>query len=348
MLMRLNRLLIQLAALIVLMTTAGCKVVHYVPYEDDGSNVYRSYTGSEVVRGQIQESFESVLRLHNSVNYRTYTFDPDSLPLQSEVNRRGIEALAVDHFIDDHTTAGTGIILSNRNGRTTMLTASHTVSFPDTIWHYQKTESVLERDRVAAVSVKQNVTHFLFSDDGIITFELAVNDPRRDLALMMKRWHSEDNPNLVPLKIGPGNADDLEWTDMIYGVGFPKGIRMVTAAMVSNVAISSRRSFILDASFNRGFSGGALFAVRNDGAGLDWVGILSAAHAEQEYYLVPESIRDDDYDPRIEYEGPVYIRRESRINYGITYAVGLEQIKEFFDENRAEIERLRLSVPQIP
>jgi S1-C subfamily serine protease len=344
--MRLNRPITLLAVFLIYFS--GCTVVHYVPYEDDGSNVYRSYTGSEVVRAQIKDSFESVLRLHNSVNYRTYTFDPDNLPVQAQVEQAGIQALAVSSFTDDHTTAGTGIILSNRSGRTTILTASHTVTFPDTIWHYQKREGVLERDRVEAVSIKQSSTHFLFGEDGIITFDVAVNDPRRDLALMVNRWRAEENPGLVPMKINPGNPDDMEWTDMVYGVGFPKGIRMVTAAMVSNVSISSRRSFVLDASFNRGFSGGALFAIRNDGSGLDWVGIISAAHAEQEYFLVPESISDEDYDPRSEYEGPVYIRRESRINYGITYAVGLEQIKEFFEENRDEIARQRLSVPDIP
>jgi hypothetical protein len=67
--------------------------------------------------------------------------------------------------------------------------------------------------------------------------------------------------------------DDLEWTDMVYGVGFPKGIRMVTAAMVSNVAISSRRSFHIWMPHLTGDSAaGPCLPIRNDGSGLDWVG----------------------------------------------------------------------------
>lgn len=326
----------------------GCTVYQQVPYEGDEQNKYRSYAGSELIRDQIKESFESIMRLHNSVHYRTYMFDEESMPTQAEAEIAGVENLSVASMNDDHSSAGTGIILSNSNGITAMLTASHIVSFPDTIWHYQKGGEPSVNARVEAVSVKESETHFLFWSEGTIAFDLEINDPRRDLALMVYRWGREGDPELAPIQISPGEHDELDWTDMIYAVGYPKGIQMVTTGMVSNRPISPRRSFILDASFNRGFSGGPLFAVRNDGTGLDWMGILSAANADLEYFLVPETIRDEDYDPDLEYTGPVYLRRERRINYGITYAVGMDEIDDFFRENRQEIGRLGLRLSVVP
>lgn len=326
----------------------GCTVYQQAAYEGDEKNLYRSYTGSELVRDQIKESFESILRIHNSVNYRTHMFDAENLPTQQEVDAAGVESLSIRTIMDDHSSAGTGIILSNRNGRTTMLTASHTVSFPDTIWHFRNDTSPTEGELVEAVSIKESESHFLFWSEGTVSFEVEVNDPRRDLALMSYRWGREGDPELPPLKISPGDRDELDWTDMIYAIGYPKGIQMVTTGMISDRPISPRRSFVLDASFNRGFSGGPLFSVRNDGTGLEWVGILSAAHADLEYYLAPEYVMDEDYDPEREYTGPVFLRRERRINYGITYAVGIDEVDEFFQENREEIRSVGLRLPEFP
>jgi hypothetical protein len=81
-----------------------------------------------------------------------------------------------------------------------MLTASHTVIVSRYDLALSENGKVyLERDRVAAVS-SQTECELTFSSAMMASLRLmlAVNDPRRDLALMMKRWHSEENPDLVP------------------------------------------------------------------------------------------------------------------------------------------------------
>lgn len=294
---------------------------------------YQSATGSEVVRAELIQSFESIKRLHNQVAYRTYVFDEDSNLTRQEVLLGGIETFMVDDFTDTHSNAGTGVILSHQDGRTLMMTVAHSVTYPDTVWHYRAgpdaTDGVVE-----AVSVSQYKSHYIFGPDGMHSFEPIAADRRSDLAVLKKEWHRESDPGFTPLNASPGDIDRLDWTDRLYALGFPKGFQMITSAMVSrSPSAGARMRFMVDAPMNRGFSGGPLFAVRGDGSGLEWVGVLSAAHAETGYRLVPQEMRVEEYNPRLEYDGPVYVKRETEIRYGITYAVGLDGIRHFLEQN---------------
>lgn len=120
---------------------------------------------------------------------------------------------------------------------------------------------------------------------------------------------------------------------------------MVTMGIASRSDHPSR-SILIDASFNRGFSGGALFAVRNDGSGLEFIGIVTSALGQSETYLAPETIQRDEYDPDVPYTGEVFVRTAPRINYGITNAVDTEVIMEFFREKEDQLNDFGLIVPR--
>jgi hypothetical protein len=325
---------------------SGCTLFRTATPEEVGS--YESYAGSELVRDKLKESFDSIKRIHSSVLYNTFVLKPEAHSTVEELSGRNFHELAEHTITDDHSTAGTAIVIGNRAGRTTMITASHTVTFPDTIWHYRRNQQSDQEPIVEGVSVRYSVYHFLFREDGIMNFELALNDERRDLALLVHRWDDDNSPDFTPLSVSPGNSERLDWGDLVYALGYPRGVQMMTRGMVSMTSISPRRSFVVDASFNRGFSGGALFTVMPDGSGIEWVGILSAAYGETEYFLTPGSMTDRDFNPDIEYDGPIYMQRANRINYGIAYAVGIDEIGAFFRENRSEIRRAGLTVPSVP
>lgn len=325
---------------------AGCATQSVTPAEERAP--YASYTGSETVRGQIKESFNSVKRLQNSVVYRHFVFDRDSLPTKAELEGVDIRRMATDSYIDDHSNAGTAIVMSTGRRGAAILTASHVVTYPDTIWHYHSESMSGINALIEGVSIKQSTSHFIIDEATFIGFEIIANDPRRDLALLVETSSSNENQKMTPLKIEPGSHSTLDWTDLVYAVGYPRGIQMVTSAMVSNYQISPRRSYILDASFNRGFSGGAIFSVKSDGSGLEWVGVLSAAYAEPEYYLAPAEIDEDDLNLSLEYRGAIFIERAARVNYGITYAVGMNEVRDFFREVQSQTRRHSVFLPVIP
>lgn len=307
--------------------------------EHDIQTHYMSVTGSDFMRDEIKKGIEAVERLHNTAIYRTYQFNADNLPLQSDFIDNNFESRAYRTSVDYQSTAGSALVLKNNGGKTALFTASHTVTFPDTVWHYAEETEQEPYNIVEAVSVRESISHFLIGSEGIYDFEVAINDPARDLAILSHSWEPRERPRLTPLELQAGRSEELDWTDLVYAAGYPKGVEMVTRAMVSKSGQSPRRSFVLDAAFNRGFSGGAIFAERSDGSGMEWVGMISSASADREEYLVPELNGDEEFRPDLEYSGMIYARRLQRINYGITYAVGIDQIREFYNENRNELRR---------
>lgn len=308
----------------------------------DDRGYYKNHLQSQVVRDDIDKGFRSVVRIQNNVIYRTYQFYTDEMPLRSELQDVEFTDVAAKSYLEDQSTAGTAIVLSEYRGKYALLTASHTVFYPDTVWHYSSGSEDTEAQYVEAVSVRESVNHILLNERGVIRLDLAVNDSNRDLAVMT---NSEARVNLMtPLSLPIGESDELDWGDIVYAFGYPKGAKMVTMGTASR-SDHPTRSILIDASFNRGFSGGGLFAVRNDGSGLEFVGIVTSALGESETYLAPETMQTEEYDPDVPYTGEVFVKTAPRINYGITNAVDAGEILEFFRENENRLNNFGIIIP---
>lgn len=330
--------------LILLLFAMGCTnsrpTVQIAGNTDRG--FYRNHTESQLIRDEIKEVFDSVVRIQNNVIYRTYQFYTDEM-VKSEIQGQDLREISVESYLDDQSTAGTAIVISDTRGKYALLTASHTVFYPDTIWHYSENNSDSGDPYVEAVSIKQTVNYYVILDRGIIKLELALNDSNRDLAIMTNSIPDENNL-MTALELPLGNSERLDWGDMIYAFGYPKGAKMITMGIVSR-SDHPIRSILIDASFNRGFSGGAIFAVRNDGSGLEWMGVVTSALGENETYLVPEGVEEREFNPESPYTGDLYVRSTPRINYGITNAVAIKEIMEFFRENAERINELGMVLP---
>lgn len=324
---------------------AGCsgtrEIVSTGNSTDNG--YYKNHINSGLIRSQIKEGFRSVLRIQNNVIYRTYQFYLDEMQQESELHGQDLEEISAQSHLDDQSTAGTAIVLTGYRGRFALLTAAHTVFYPDTIWHYHAESPDPENQLVEAVSIKQSVNHFVIMEDGIIRLELAAYDNNRDLAVMTNTNRSPGNL-MVPLSMPMGESEHLDWGDVVYALGYPKGAKMVTMGTASRNDHPTR-SILIDASFNRGFSGGALFAVRNNGTGLQFIGVITSALGENETYLTPRPVKREDFNPDVPYTGEVFVRSTPRINYGITNAVAINEIMEFLRANQRRLNDIGLVIP---
>lgn len=328
--------------LIIFIISIGCSGVRETGVGGD-NGYYKNHLESQAVRDGIDEGFRSVVRIQNNVIYRTYQFYVDEMPLRSELEGADLAEISADSYLDDQSTAGTALVLSERRGKYAMLTASHAVFYPDTVWHY-RTDAENDMNRyVEAVSVRESVNYILLNERGVIKLDLVANDAVRDLAIMT---NSESQESLMrPLSLPIGRSDELDWGDIVYALGYPKGAKMVTMGTASR-SEHPTRSILIDASFNRGFSGGALFAVRNNGgSSLEFIGIITSALGESETYLAPEQKQGEEYDPDVPYTGEVFVRTAPRINYGITNAVDTELIMEFLRENEDRLNEAGLIIP---
>lgn len=329
------------------LTLSACTTTEMTFVDITDESMYRSHTQSENLTNQISKNFRSVKRIQSTVFYRTYQYDIENPPLESELRGTDFSELAVQTISDNHSSAGTALVLAKTPERVGLLTAAHVVNYPDTVWHHVRGYEGSNRP-VEAISVKENMSYYIFGQEQIGSFELVVSDNYRDLAFLSTRLGTGVNSDIVPLSSRPGDSEKLDWADLVYAMGYPKGYQVVTTGIVSQHLTPRRQGFIIDASFNRGFSGGVVFAIRNDRTELEWVGILTSAAAEVEYLLTPGYIPDEEYDPDIEYTGSIYVQRIPRINYGITHAVGIGEIRDFFNDHQQEIRRKGFFIRELP
>lgn len=326
---------------------AGCANQRLSSGGEPAEKLYANYYQSERISSEIERSFESVIRIQATVFYRTYPFNPDDYPMEGELSNVDFSDITEDSFMENNSTAGTAVVLPGTRDVPLLLTASHIVSFPDTVFHYAAGLSGAGGRAVEAVSVAENIGYYTFENGEMLVYEVAQNDPGRDLALMTVREDFRNRANLTPLRTPAGKSARLNWGDIVYALGYPKGVQMVTQGVVSKMPVFSDKGFVIDASFNRGFSGGVIFALRQDGSGFDWVGLLSSASADHEEFLTPEYIGEEEFQPDIPYRGEMYVNRTMRVNYGITHAVGIDEIADFLEENSAAIRRLGVRVQEI-
>lgn len=312
----------------------GCQTTDRALQEERDRGYYQNQALSLDVRNQIRDSFRAVKRIQSSVIYKTYQMEPGDgvLPTVEDLEGVDLEKIAGHITVDTHSSAGTAVVISIENRNALLITASHVVSYPDTVYHFARSLEEGIQDQLTAVSVTQSRNQYVVTDSGVAVIEILANDSRRDLALL--RTVSElSNTDLRVLDIPMGNPRRLEWTDVIYAVGYPRGVQMVTRGIASKSNHPIGR-ITMDLSINRGFSGGPVFAVRNDGSGLEWLGNITSAMGERELFLAPEVTFGEDYSSEFPYDGAMFVQSVPRIYYGITHAVDVGEARQFIRENR--------------
>jgi len=109
---------------------------------------------------------------------------------------------------------------------------------------------------------------------------------------------------------------------------------MVTKGIVSSPNKDGKGSFLIDAVFNRGFSGGIVLAIRDGVPNFEIVGLVRSVPAEYEYVLKPVPMNQSiEYNPLIPYTGDIYIDQRASLKYGITRVIAIEAIVEYLEDN---------------
>jgi hypothetical protein len=113
---------------------------------------------------------------------------------------------------------------------------------------------------------------------------------------------------------------------------------MITRGIVSKPIQRNDDIFLIDASFNEGFSGGVVLAIKDGVPNFELVGLGKSASASYENILVPEEKEyEKRYNEDVPYEGEVYVTRKREVNYGITRAISSNAIVKFYNKNRKEM-----------
>jgi hypothetical protein len=329
------------AACALALGVSGC--ASGVVMTDRGPQAYYQ-TGYPVhdTSGELERILRSVKRIQVTGFYTTYRFTPDARITEADLADPATLRRAAERYTFDHTKAGTGAITAYDGSRVTLLTNDHVTLLPErVVVLYQDGATAATRSGaryVESVSLLTRRINTLIGVRGAGEFRVIERDSLADLALI--RAEIAPPPIGVTaepihvLRVPTGDAARLSWGSFVYVLGYPRGLRMVTTAIVSEPRQGRDQEFLLDGLFNRGISGGLILAVRGDTGALEWVGVARAASAEADVLLLPEQRVIDEDGLLLPYEGRLYAERVARINYGITFSVPMPAIRRFMQAAR--------------
>lgn len=293
---------------------------------------------------QLEEVAETVKRITVMAHYKAYAFPlADSVTI-GRISKPFLEnlepAAAYQHF----SSAGTGTVIYNGNGRVAVLTCAHIVDFADTL-----TTHYLGRDNrttpyLRSIAVKSSQLAFLNDVPGGSSLEILVTDRTTDIALLGQRLTESQSSFVRVFRYPLGRAKQLEWGSFVYLFGYPSGYRMVTKGIVSLSSKAPGGSFVIDAVTSPGSSGSIALAIRDGVPNFELVGMVKMIPAQVSHVLTPSRDGDVEYDPLSPYHGEVFVQRKLEMQQGIAVAIPIETVVAFLNRHDRQLREMGYDV----
>ena len=302
---------------------------------------------------ELNSLWNSVKRVMVNGMYQTHVFAELDAPTDTDPFNDEVLSRASRTSSQYRGRAATAVVLSVRGRTALLLTAKHSVHFPDTVvQHFRDGRSEAVDGgaprRIRSIAFLTDRTNLIRMGESLEQFQVLALDPDHDLALIGARLPSPEDRDVVsPLPFPAGHSSHLSWGSFVYTAGFPSGHSMITRGIVSEPTRGSDRRFLTDGMWNEGMSGGPVLAVRGGGGGLEWVGMARAAGGTVEYRLAAPEEVEETHDPWRPYTGPIFIQEMQRIQYGISHSVPIGPIRRFLAAHRSELEVMGFRVPQL-
>ncbi len=278
----------------------------------------------------------SLKKIKNYSSYRTYIFEEDSRVTLKDLNSDALLGRTAASIVTNDATSGTASVLFSDGKHIALLTCNHAVKAPDTLFQWAEYSDLGNGRYIRSISIKLKQQLYVSGLPVGSRFEVLASDPENDIAIIGATYTEPIN-NITALVYPCGVASDLRWGSFIYLAGYPTGQQMVVHGIVS---LSSEKSgsFLTDAAFNEGLSGGIAIAVTQDFGNFEIVGMARSVAASYGYVLKPEKGNHEFiYNPDIPYAGNIFVYQKKDINYGVTSVISIDEIKQFYSENRAGI-----------
>jgi hypothetical protein len=287
---------------------------------------------------QLEEISETVQMLNCIAYYRTYPFGAGEKMTREGITRAVLRAKEPVSVYVNNTSAGTATSVYYNDRNLALLTCAHIVDFEDTLISYYIDEDRRPTRFIKSIAVKEKQTNYVavLPEGGEV--EILAIDRVTDIALVGKRFVAEPPAQPRVFNYPSGHARDLEWGTFVYLFGYPSGYKMVTKGIISSPNKDKRGTFMVDAMFSRGFSGGIALAIRDGVPNFELVGIIKLVSAHSSYVLTPWKENGDVvFDPSVPYTGNMYVERKTEVESGITLAVPVEAIRDFIRIHSDEI-----------
>jgi hypothetical protein len=285
----------------------------------------------------IKSMLETVKLVNATAYYESYVFPFADRITKANISKDLLESGNYAKTVFNDYSVGTATIIYYYRNRVAALTCAHVVNFADTIYTYYSDSHGTETPYLYRIAIKKQQRNFIADLRQGEDFEILAIDNDIDVAILGKKllFVSNDIP-VFDYKLG--RAEELEWGNLLYLAGYPSGKKMLTTGIVSSPNRNYRHDFLVDALFNRGFSGGIALAIRDGYPNFELVGIVNAVAAEEEIVLVPgEFSKSTDVPLNTPYSGNIFATTRKKINYGISFGISIETIVDFLNRNEARL-----------
>jgi hypothetical protein len=327
-------LLVIVSILLVSCATTSYRDVY--PLLNDGK--YDSEFPYRGCSDQLERISESIRMLSCIAYYKSYIFPYESKVRYTDLQSPFIKEKANKEIFMNKTASGTATVIFYDNNRIALITCAHIVDFADTIITYYRIDDKKESEFIQSIAVKDHQTNYVASVQGVRDLEILAMDKNNDLAVVGQKMY--ESPKLgVPVFNYPiGKARELEWGAFVYLFGYPNGYQVITKGIVSSPNRDRKGSFLTDAVFSRGFSGGIIIAVRDGVPNFELVGMTALVPASQIYYVTPSKGGEAvDYEENTPFKGDLYVDKHADIFYGIAPAISSEIIVDFLESNHNKL-----------
>jgi hypothetical protein len=311
---------------------------------------YDSEFPTQPVSDILNQISKSVHLLSVLAFYQSYHFDLESNIKKEDLLKIDLETTAREQLVFEQPASGTAALIYHHGNRIAFLTCAHIIDFPDTVINYYRNKMNQETDIVKSYIYKVRQTNNVINQPVAYDFKILALDRQNDIAIIGKEvigsesyrldgeMDKKNRPPLMPLNTPLGKAAELEFGTFVYVMGFPQAKKMVSTAIVSSPDYDNNYSFILDATLQKGISGGLVLAIRDGVPNFELVGITKAISGSSEYSLVPDrKVYYSEWEIYKPYDGKVFLQKRDLSEPGMTFAVGIETILEFLKDNETNL-----------
>jgi len=281
----------------------------------------------------LDEIQRSVLRISCSAYYDNFYYDE---PKANETP--ALEKLLIKKESTTNSVAGSSLIIARNSSKILLLTCFHLFDFQDTIKTYYSGEQGFPTKNLLSLSQKKGQAIYVTHKNGARTVGIMiVNDSRNDLALI--ETETVDNPLVEDSFKGMfGNKQDIKFGRSIYLVGYPKGFLSVSRGLIGSSPYKNK--FLIDAPFNRGFSGGTIIKINEKEKNYSYLGMANSMAYDSQLVLTPNQKEINiKYYENLPYVLDAFVTELKLVNVGLTFAISCSEIANFLNEEK---EQLRL------
>jgi hypothetical protein len=278
---------------------------------------------------------QTVKMIYCTAYYETYIFPSEKKIRTRDLTDEMIKTQSIKTVYSTTSVSGTATLIYHQNKKIGLLTCAHIINHPDTVFTYFK----LNNEKfVQSISFKERQTNFISDVPEAGEFEVVAQEDRNDIAILGKTISDENSLALPVFNYPFGNSKELDWGTFIYVIGFPSGQKMVTKGIVSSPNKDKNGSFLTDAPFNHGFSGGIVLAIRDGVPNFELVGMANSVASQSDYFLAPsKDMNETEFAPDIPYQGEIFVKLKTDIKYGVTHVISTESIADFLKLNEKRL-----------